>query len=136
MIHRYSWSLKHKRQFNNYDKFATLLIKLQFHWVLWSLFQTVVNYHIYCQKILTQFPTKLSATTQLTQTHHNHAYASYLYMKHKYDTVITEPFQCGAQLWHNDVRSWELSLFQLVTVLLHIYSSLPTENIMTDSHLK
>jgi hypothetical protein len=32
----------------------------------------LVNYRIYFQKFLTQFPTKLSAITESTQNHHNH----------------------------------------------------------------
>ena len=69
----------------------TLLIKHQFNCVLWSLLQTVVNYHIYCQKFLTQFPTKLSATTQPTQTLHKQC----LCLIPLYET----------QVWHSDYRT-------------------------------
>ena len=55
------------------------------------------------------------------------------------------------QEWHNysktiphvvlsydiiNMRSWQISVFQLVKILLHIWLPLPIENKMTDSHFK
>ena len=57
-----------------------------------------------------------------------------------WNTSMTQWLQnhstCGAQLWHNDMMSWQISLFKLVTILLHICLSLPIETTMTDSHFK
>ena len=97
----------------------TLLIKHQFNWVLRSLLQTVVNYHIYFQKFLTQFLTKLSATTEPTQTLQKHVCASYLYMKHKYDTVIAKQFH----MWCSDMAYWYEELGTLFVPTTYSFAS-------------
>ena len=85
-------------------------------------------------EVLKQFPTKLSAITESSKDPSQ----SYLCLIPLFGTQ--EWFQnnstCGAKLLHNDMMSWQISLFQLVKILLHICLSLPIETTMTDSHFK